>query len=67
MEPLELHQCGFCEVVSGVTVDPRNTNYTCDRGTGRLIDYAVVSRDLRPYLTIDADWSSAFKTHACLH
>eukprot|EP00959_Pyramimonas_sp_CCMP1952_P378154 7921579-Pyramimonas_sp.AAC.1 len=67
MTPLELHQCGFCEVASSAVVGPRNTDFTCDKGDGRLIDYAVVPRDLCQPVTMGADWSAAFKTHACLH
>eukprot|EP00959_Pyramimonas_sp_CCMP1952_P401380 8410379-Pyramimonas_sp.AAC.1 len=67
MPAVDLHECGFCELVNGVVVEPMNVDFTCDKGSGTMIDYGVISRSLRPYVSMNADLTSSFKTHACLH
>jgi len=42
---------------------PEDTSYTCRRGSGRMIDYAVMSRDAVPFIEISSDDTGDFKDH----
>ena len=58
MEPSELMSVSWPTFVRGQIVTPKDATFTCSRGKGRLLDYAVVSNPLVPYFSLEVDLNS---------
>ncbi|CAK0873221.1 unnamed protein product, partial [Prorocentrum cordatum] len=67
MTPQELSASGWLELSQGVVAVPSNTSYTCTAGTGRMLDYLVMSASAQHLLaSIEADFDTveeAGKSH----
>ena len=63
LEPSELESISWPHYVRARIVVPENIAFTCSKGKGRLLDYAVVSYSLWPYFRLFPDLSSPWKPH----
>ncbi len=50
MTPKELASTGRLALVNGAIITPTNTEYTCTLGSGRMLDYVVVSQHAVPWV-----------------
>ncbi|CAK0802273.1 unnamed protein product, partial [Prorocentrum cordatum] len=50
MTPKELAGTGWLSLVTGSVIAPFNTDYTCTLGSGRMLDYMVVSQHAMPWV-----------------
>eukprot|EP00959_Pyramimonas_sp_CCMP1952_P447584 9371868-Pyramimonas_sp.AAC.1 len=50
MTPKELASTGWLALVNGAIITPTNTEYTCTLGSGRMLDYMVVSQHAVPWV-----------------
>eukprot|EP00959_Pyramimonas_sp_CCMP1952_P350212 7337435-Pyramimonas_sp.AAC.1 len=50
MTPKQLTGTGWLSLVNGSVVTPSNTEYTCSLGSGRMLDYMVVSQHASPWV-----------------
>ena len=63
MEPSELLSVAWPSFAKGQIVTPKGATFTCSKGKGRLLDYAVVSNPLVPYFSLELDLESPWKPH----
>ena len=62
MEPQELATTGLLDLLGVDTVTPRGVQSTCY--SGRMLDYALVSRPLLPAAQVSIDPSTPWKAHS---
>ena len=62
--PADLEASGWPAALGGTIMTPAGIDFSCTAGQGRLLDYAVVSKDARPMITaLDAVHGLPWKTH----
>ena len=63
LEPSELLDISWPGYIGGEILTPRGVEFTCSRGKGRMLDFAVVSHSIAPYVKIEPDFHSPWKPH----
>ena len=60
-EPHEIRE--WVRSIRGEVVEPENVEFTCSCGQKRMLDYGIVSKDIRPLISVKADTACPWCPH----